>query len=406
MAHLNSLKQKNFKQRSKKLLNITQVHALSKKIKDNKKKIVFVLGTFDLLNPGHCRYLAEAKAMGDILVVGISTDQSIRHLKGEGHPLISQDIRAELMSYLKVVDYVTYVDEESPHALLILLQPDIFLVSATSSIAHDRKDIDNQIVKTYGGKVYRKILKDPYFSTINLIDHIANIRVIQILNRYYGERSNDLHLDAEKLFEPANYGSQTPDVKNSYDSNTIIVGQDNFDFIKKLQKKGKKVVLVSGSYDLLHVGHARFIEQAGLLGDILVVAIPSDISIRKLKGIGRPVISEHSRAYILGHLDPVDFVTVFSETSVLNTLDALRPDVFFTVDESWNSGYKDSPEYKLVKSYGGEVALAERQSPFLSASLLIDKLAQKKVKEIFQECMEDEKYDKIVKEKSRIDKIK
>src|SRR3989344_2487540 len=142
--------------------------------------------------------------------------------------------------------------------------------------------------------------------------------------------------------------------------------------------------------------------QTDLMGDVLVVAIPSDKSLRQLKGVGRPVISEKSRAYILGHLDPVDYVVVFDDTTVYSALETIKPDIFFTVDESWNKGYKQSKEYKLVKSYGGEVALTERQAPYLSASMLIDRLAQKKVKEIFKECMDEERYIKIKEEKSKI----
>src|SRR3989344_6267898 len=394
-------KRRNYEKRSGKLLQIKDLYSLSKKLKVKNKKVVFTIGTFDLLNPGHCRFLAEAKACGDILVVGVSTDQSVKALKGSDYPLVNQDIRAEMVSFLKTVDYVIFVDEIAPHAILLLLKPDIFFTSNWDWNAGLRTKTDKDIVKNFGGKIVVMNVDKPGYSTNTLVDHIANIRVTQIMNRYFQERGKDLNIDVSGIFKPAEYGSQQPFYKNGFNSNKLILKSEE---VRKMvpKSKGRKLVLVSGSYDLLHVGHARFVEQAGLLGDVLVVAIPSDESLKLLKGVGRPVISERSRAYILGHLDPVDYVVVFDDTTVYSALETIKPDVFFTVDESWNKEYKKSREYKLVKSYGGEVALTARQAPYLSASTLIDKLAQKKVKEIFKECMDEDRYIKIKEEKSRI----
>jgi len=394
-------KQKNFDQRSAKFLEIKDLFGLSKKLKAKNKKIVFTIGTFDLLNPGHCRFLAEAKASGDILVVGVSTDQSVRANKGSDYPLVNQEIRAEIVSFLKTVDYVIFADEIAPHAILLLLQPDIFFTSDWDWNSGLRTKTDKDIIKNFGGKMVVMNIDQPGYSTNVLVDHIANIRVTQIMNGYFKEKGTELNIDISNIFKPAEYGDQLPYFKNGFNSNELVLTSGE---VRKVipQTGKKKLVLVSGSYDLLHVGHARFIEQAGLLGDILVVAIPSDRSLRQLKGVGRPVISEKSRAYILGHLDPVDYVVVFDDTTVYSALETIKPDIFFTVDESWNKGYKQSKEYKLVKSYGGEVALTERQAPYLSASMLIDRLAQKKVKEIFKECMDEERYIKIKEEKSKI----
>src|SRR3989338_2078889 len=398
-GHVN--KQKNYDQRISKLLEIKDLFGLSKKLKAKNKKIVFTIGTFDLLNPGHCRFLAEAKACGDILVVGVSTDQSVKANKGSDYPLVNQEIRAEIVSFLKTVDYVIFADEIAPHAILLLLKPDIFFTSDWDWNSGLRTKTDKDIIKNFGGKMVVMNIDQPGYSTNVLVDHIANIRVTQIMNGYFKEKGTELNIDISNIFKPAEYGDQLPYFKNGFNSNELIL--DSGEVRKVLSRTGKKkLVLVSGSYDLLHVGHPRFIEQAGLLGDVLVVAIPSDKSLRQLKGVGRPVISEKSRAYILGHLDPVDYVVVFDDTTVYSTLETIKPDVFFTVDESWNKGYKKSREYKLVKSYGGEVALTARQAPYLSASMLIDKLAQKKVKEIFSECMDEDRYIKIKEEKSRI----
>ena len=128
--------------------------------------------------------------------------------------------------------------------------------------------------------------------------------------------------------------------------------------------------------------------KAKSLGDVLVVGLPSNVAVERLKGKGRPLLDELARAETLTYLRSVDYVVIFDHPTILSCLRALQPDVFFTVDESWNSGLKKSPEYKEVRSYGGEVVLAPRQSPYLSASLIINKAAGDLVKDIFRECLD------------------
>lgn len=394
-------KQVTAKARSTKYLPFRQIQKLSQKLKEENKRIVFTTGTFDLLNPGHCRYLAEAKSKGDVLVVGVSTDYDTRRIKGPLYPLINEEIRSELVTHLRSVDYVVLTAEDSPHAVLSLLQPDIYFTSEGAWTDGIRDEQEEFLIKSYGGKLLKVDRFTPYFGTESLVEHMANIRVLQILEGYLKSKVSGFSLDANVHLPPAEYGTQIPRYKKAFDANKLIIKPDDLQTLsEKYKRAGKSVVFVSGSYDLLHTGHARFIEKAGLLGDVLVVGIPSDQSIRRLKGLGRPVISEHSRAYVLAHLDVVNHVVIFDDNSILASLDALKPDVFFTVDESWNAGLKQSPEYKTVKEYGGKVIVADRQAPFLSSSAIINKIAGEKVKEIFKECMDEERYKQIVEEKS------
>jgi D-glycero-beta-D-manno-heptose 1-phosphate adenylyltransferase len=396
-------KEKAFKNRHKKLLRFKDLQRLSKKLKSGGNKIVFTVGSFDILNPGHCRYLADAKAAGDILVVGISSDAADNRIKGSCYPLIPEEVRAELVSYLRSVDYVTVVDSDRPHASLIMLQPDIFFTSIHDWDSGLRGEQDQAVLETYGGKIIKEPRYEPYFSVEDLVEHIASIRVVQILESYLSEKVSGFKLDPEKHLQPADFEDQIPVNKSAYDANDFILDLGSFEeFSADDQSQDIKTLVVSGSYDLLHVGHARFIEQAALLADRVVVAIPSDRAVRRLKGVGRPVMSERSRAYVLAHLDPVDNVVIFPETDVLETLTKIKPDVFYTVQDSWNDGYKDSPEYRLVTSYGGKVVCGEKQSSHISASAIIDKVAQEKVREIFKECVDEERYSQILKERSRL----
>ncbi|HEX5412693.1 MAG TPA: adenylyltransferase/cytidyltransferase family protein [Terriglobia bacterium] len=93
-------------------------------------RVVFTNGCFDLLHPGHTRYLAEARELGDLLVVAINSDRSVRLLKGEGRPIFPQDERAEIIAALEAVDYVTTFDDTTPQAVIARMLPHVLVKGA------------------------------------------------------------------------------------------------------------------------------------------------------------------------------------------------------------------------------------------------------------------------------------
>ena len=97
--------------------------------------------------------------------------------------------------------------------------------------------------------------------------------------------------------------------------------------VRSLQRAGKKVVFTNGCFDLLHIGHVRYLQEARELGDALVVGVNSDASVRRLKGPGRPLTPAPERAEILAALECVDFVTIFGAATPLQLIRALRPDI-------------------------------------------------------------------------------
>lgn len=96
--------------------------------------------------------------------------------------------------------------------------------------------------------------------------------------------------------------------------------------VRKLQKNGKKVVFANGCFDILHVGHVRFLRGARAKGDVLVMGLNSDASVRKLKGKGRPLVPEKERAELMAAFEFVDYVTIFGEQTVEKCLRIIRPD--------------------------------------------------------------------------------
>ncbi len=121
------------------------------------------------------------------------------------------------------------------------------------------------------------------------------------------------------------------------------------------RKKGRRIVLANGGFDLVHAGHVRYLEAAKSEGDILIVALNSDRSIRELKGRGRPILPEAERVEIIAAFGCVDFVTIFDEPNVEKILRALRPDV-----HAKGSDYTTEtvPERATVRACGGRIAIA------------------------------------------------
>ncbi len=139
------------------------------------------------------------------------------------------------------------------------------------------------------------------------------------------------------------------------------------DIVTDLRRRGKKIVFTNGCFDLIHPGHIRFLSESKSMGDVLVVAIDDDRSVRRIKGAGRPVIAQENRVGILSALDSVDHVTVFSSDGLLDLVDAIRPDILtkganYTTEEVFGRD--------LVERHGGEVRLVPIVLEISSTSII------------------------------------
>ena len=108
----------------------------------------------------------------------------------------------------------------------------------------------------------------------------------------------------------------------------IIKKEEAKEIIDKLKKQNKKTVFTNGCFDILHVGHVRYLRESSKYGDILIVGLNSDISVKKIKGDSRPINDENDRAEILAELECVDFVVIFNEESPSKLIDELKPDIY------------------------------------------------------------------------------
>lgn len=150
------------------VLNREELKETINKLRVEGKRIVFTNGCFDIIHIGHVRYLNEAKRLGDILIVGINSDASVRRLK-KGRPIIKEEQRAEVVSNLRMVDYVTIFDEDTPYELIRCLMPDILVKGGDWK----KEDI-------VGSDIVRETYSLPF------VDGISTTMIIERIRRVMG----------------------------------------------------------------------------------------------------------------------------------------------------------------------------------------------------------------------------
>ena len=143
--------------------------AARRRLRAEGRQVVFTNGCFDLLHPGHVRYLAAARALGDALVVALNSDASVRRLKGAARPILNQDERAEVMAALAAVDYVTIFDEDTPRELIAALLPDVLVKGGDWAVT---EIVGREEVEAAGGRV----LALPFLEGSSTTDIIERIR--------------------------------------------------------------------------------------------------------------------------------------------------------------------------------------------------------------------------------------
>ncbi len=137
--------------------------------------------------------------------------------------------------------------------------------------------------------------------------------------------------------------------------------------LEKERKKGKKIVFTNGCFDIIHPGHIHLLKKAKDLGDLLIVGINSDDSVKKIKGEKRPVMGEMERAEVLSAIRYVDYVTVFPEETPLETIKVIRPHVLVKGGD-WTPETVIGKE--LVESYGGKVVIIPYRDGYSTTSII------------------------------------
>lgn len=150
----------------------TEIKLIREQLKQQNKKVVFTNGCFDLIHSGHVDYLIKAKEMGDVLILALNSDSSIRIIKGDKRPILKQDERAFIVSNLKPVDYVTFFNEDTPAEIISELVPDVLVKGADWAI---EKIVGREIVEANGGEV----------KTINFVNDQSTSNIIKVIKERY-----------------------------------------------------------------------------------------------------------------------------------------------------------------------------------------------------------------------------
>jgi rfaE bifunctional protein nucleotidyltransferase chain/domain len=152
------------------------------------KRIVFTNGCFDLIHPGHVRYLGAARRLGDTLIVGLNSDRSVRRLgKGRGRPLVRENDRAEVLAALEMVDCVTLFDEDTPEALIRLVQPDVLVKGGDWPV---ERIAGAEVVRAAGG-VVKSIPYVEGYSTTALIRKMKRTKTTSTQRRGDAEKEGE-----------------------------------------------------------------------------------------------------------------------------------------------------------------------------------------------------------------------
>src|SRR2546423_12438242 len=156
---------------SEKILTRAQAREVRARLRDEKKRLVFTNGCFDLLHVGHVRYLQQARALGDVLLVAINSDHAVRELKGAGRPVMNEGERAEMLAALAAVDYVTVFDELSPRHLIAELLPDVLAKGGDYTLdeIHGREEVERA-----GGQVHSL----PFIAGASTTEIIERIKAV------------------------------------------------------------------------------------------------------------------------------------------------------------------------------------------------------------------------------------
>lgn len=167
----------------------------------------------------------------------------------------------------------------------------------------------------------------------------------------------------------------------------VITRQELKKLGQKFRGEKKKIVFTAGCFDLIHVGHARYLAKARSLGDILVVGLASNQAVRQLKGKSRPIIDEKVRAEMLAFLEPVDYVHIHKEKTASAALKSLRPDILLMVEGDWEEHFDENDDVKAAKLNGTKVVVVPRQAPYLSTSAIIERVVGAEIQVLFRKYL-------------------
>jgi rfaE bifunctional protein nucleotidyltransferase chain/domain len=176
----------------KRLISQSDLMVLGEKLREKNKKVVFTAGSWDLIHAGQCRYLEKASENGDILVVGVSSNNAIRQVKGPNKPILDEKIRAEMLTYLRFVDFVTILPEPSCQPSLGLLRPDTYVTVKEDWTDNYKESREYKTVVGYGGEVLVVDRQSTTISTTQILQRAIGGHLSEVLKDFMQYRKEPL----------------------------------------------------------------------------------------------------------------------------------------------------------------------------------------------------------------------
>jgi len=176
----------------KRLVPQSDLMVLGEKLREKGKKIVFTAGSWDLIHVGQCRYLEKSKEYGDVLVVGVSSNNAIRQVKGSNKPILDEKIRAEMLTFLKSVDFVTILPEPSCQPSLGLLKPDTYVTVKEDWTDNYKESREYTTITKGGGKVVVVDRQSTTISTTQIMQRAIGGHLSEVLKDFMQYRKEPL----------------------------------------------------------------------------------------------------------------------------------------------------------------------------------------------------------------------
>lgn len=176
----------------KRFVSQSDLMVLGEQLHEKGKKIVFTAGSWDLIHAGQCRYLERAKQHGDVLVVGVSSNNAIRQVKGPNKPILDEKIRAEMLTYLRSVDFVTILPEPSCQPSLGLLKPDVYVTVKEDWTDNYKESREYKTVVKYGGVVEVVDRQSTTISTTQILQRAIGGHLSEVLKDFMQYRKDPL----------------------------------------------------------------------------------------------------------------------------------------------------------------------------------------------------------------------
>lgn len=176
----------------KRFVSQSDLLTLSEKLKEKGKKVVFTAGSWDLLHVGQVRYLEMAKTFGDVLVVGVSSNEAIKRVKGPNKPILDERVRAEVISSLRAVDFVTMLPEPSCVPTLGLLRPDIYIIPEEEWASDYKNSKEYKTVQKYGGEVMVLQRQSTEISTSKIVQRAIGGHLGEVFKEFVELRKTPL----------------------------------------------------------------------------------------------------------------------------------------------------------------------------------------------------------------------